>query len=292
MILIRLKGGLGNQMFQYAFARGMSKRLNTEFKMDCSLLLDRARAEQVVYRDYDLDIFKLKTHFIVHSWILRVIYKFPFTATGRIVRKLVSLKKSYQKEKHFHFDKDLIENPKNSALYDGWWQSRRYWENVENELRKELDFVHPILESSLPLLESIKSTNSVCLNVRRTDFVNNPTLNATNLQYFQKAVDKIASLVKNPHFFIFSDDLEWCKNHLVFEYPSEIISHNEKGKKFGNYLRLMSSCKHFIIPNSSFAWWAVWLSNKSSQHVIAPENWFNDGDFDTSDLIPSNWIRI
>ena len=102
----------------------------------------------------------------------------------------------------------------------------------------------------------------------------------------------MAELVDQPYFFVFSDDVEWCKQHLKLDHPTVVVSHKHKGYKFGNYWQLMIACKHYIIPNSSYAWWAVWLNSNANKHVIAPNNWFNEGDYDTSDLVPASWIRM
>jgi hypothetical protein len=108
--------------------------------------------------------------------------------------------------------------------------------------------------------------------------------------YIMRAVDIIESKIENPTYFIFSDDVEWCKENIHLK-NMKIVDHSYAGEKFNYYLQLMISCKHFIIPNSSFAWWSAWLNTNSDKIVIAPKNWFNV-DIDTSDLIPDNWIRI
>ena len=292
MITIRLKGGLGNQMFQYAFAKGIAHSLNTDFQIDCSLLLDRARGKDMVYRDYDLDILNVRENFSIRPSNLRMLYKIHSSKVGKVMRGRILSGKSYIKEKHFHVDQDLLKNLIDGALYDGWWQSPQYFSHIEKELRE--DFVLKIqpLESSVSILDRIKRVNSVCLNVRRTDFVANKTLNTTNQKYFIEAASHMASLVESPVFFIFSDDIDWCRENIKLDYPFEIVDHEMKGFKFSNYMRLMISCHHFIIPNSSFAWWAAWLNEELDKKVIAPQTWFNDTTINTNDLVPKSWIRL
>lgn len=292
MIHIRLKGGMGNQMFQYAFALGQATRLKTSLKVDCSALLDRARGKDFVYRDYDLDIFKLQADFAMDPARLRTIYKLRFSKISRWIKAYAQRGLKLEKEKHFHVDSTLISDPLDDVVYDGWWQGEKYFENVKKEVREAFSFKQGILPESRELHEKIMSTNSVCLNVRRTDFLTTPTLNATNLEYFLEAAKQMGEMIEAPHFFIFSDDIEWCAENIVLDYPIDIVSHEVKGWKFGNYLQLMKSCKNFIIPNSSFAWWAVWLNENQDRKVIAPKNWFNEGDFNTSDLVPEEWLRI
>lgn len=292
MIIIRLKGGMGNQMFQYAFAKSMAAKLQTTLEIDCSLLLDRARGDEHVYRDYDLTIFKLKETFTLNLFMLRLLFSLRSSKLGKLVRKVMATGLSYEKERHFHVDKDLIESPKDNTLYEGWWQSEQYFEPIKKDVRKAFTFRTPLLVISEAILSRIKSTNSVCLNVRRTDFLTTPELNATGREYFLNAANAMSGLVENPHFFVFSDDVVWCKENIILDHPVEIVEHDHKGHKFGNYLQLMKSCKHFIIPNSSFAWWAVWLNENPERKVIAPKNWFNGNKYDTSDLVPDDWIRM
>jgi len=136
----------------------------------------------------------------------------------------------------------------------------------------------------------------VCLNVRRGDFV---SIRITSQQhgvceadYFSRAVNIIGEKENNPHLFIFSDDIEWCRANLRFEYPSTIVDHAYAGKKFGQYLQLMSMCQHYIIPNSSFGWWAAWLCSNPGKIVVTPQRWYQNPQMDTQYLIPDSWIRI
>lgn len=292
MITIRLKGGMGNQMFQYAFAKGLAKTLNTDVKIDCSLLLDRSRGKDYIYRNYDLSIFNVEENFSIQPSFLRTIYKLKFSKLRKFITSQVAKGKVIENEKYFHTDENLIINPTDNAIYDGWWQSVRYFDNVKEELKNDFSFKTTTLPESKELYNRIQNTNSICLNVRRTDFLTNPELNSTNLDYFLRAAKKMGELVNNPHFYIFSDDTKWCEENILLDYPVEVIQHTHKGAKFGNYMQLMITCKHFIIPNSSYAWWAVWLNTNEDKHIIAPKNWFNEGDYDTKGLVPTNWIRM
>lgn len=292
MVIVRLKGGMGNQMFQYAFGKRMAHVLDTELQLDLSLLLDRARGADHVYRDFDLTIFQLQPTFYINPSFLRLLYKTKSSKICKLTRKWAQKGKNYLKEPHFHIVEELLKQPKNNTIYEGWWQGEGYFADIAADIRKDFRFVHPLLEVSKPLLESIQNTNSICLNVRRTDFLKVSNLNTTNKDYFLNAAKKMAANIKNPHFFIFSDDVEWCAENLNLQHPTTLVSHAHKGIKFGNYMQLMKACKHFIIPNSSFAWWAVWLCEYENKQVIAPKNWFNDTEYDTSDLVPAEWVRM
>lgn len=292
LVTIRLKAGMGNQMFQYAFGLRAARSLGVDLRIDLSLLLDRARGENHVYRDYDLTIFNVPHDFSINPTVLRTLYKTKSSKVCKLTRRWLELGKNYIKEPHFHVSKDILANPIDNTIYEGWWQSEQYFTEIADEVREKFSFVHPILNESEDLLMRIENSNSICLNVRRTDFLKTEDLNTTNRDYFRKAADRVAARTENPHFYIFSDDVEWCAENLKLPYDTSLVDHRHKGIKFGNYMQLMKACKHFIIPNSSFAWWAVWLNENKSKRVIAPAKWFNNREHDTSDLVPKAWERM
>jgi len=291
MIIVRLKGGMGNQMFQYAFGRRIADLHQTQLKLDLSMLLDRNKGD-FVYRDYDLSIFNIQPEFVIDPSLLRFLFKIKSKYTSRIVSKLSVGSKNYIKEKHFHVVEDVLQHPPNNTIYEGWWQSEQYFKSISKDIRKDFFFKQDILSDSLSLYHDIKNTNAVCLNVRRTDFLKIDALNTTNLDYFLRSAKYMGEQLTNPVFYIFSDDVEWCIQNIKLEYPVRIVNHEHKGEKFSNYLQLMIACQHFIIPNSSFAWWAVWLNENPSKIVVAPQNWFADPQFNTKDIVPKNWIRL
>ncbi|RME93924.1 MAG: alpha-1,2-fucosyltransferase [Bacteroidetes bacterium] len=164
---------------------------------------------------------------------------------------------------------------------------------MAQELRQDFQFRDPLTGTTAELGTEMATTQAVCLNVRRTDFLQTAMLNTTNLAYFERAIAYMCQVVEKPHFYVFSDDVAWCEANLkVVGYPLTVVSHRHKGRKFSDYLQLMSLCRHYIIPNSSFAWWATWLNPRPEQIVVAPKNWFSDPTIDTSDLIPQEWIRL
>lgn len=291
MVLIKLKGGLGNQMFQYAFGMQVAQTLDTELKLDCTSLLNRNKGD-FVYRDFDLSIFNITAKHQVNHNLLKFASDLKISRLTKWIGSRVGSNLTLLKEPHFHVYEPYIEEPQDHAVYEGWFQSHRYYVAVEEQLRQEFSFRDPVIAHSRSLLQDIGSTNAICLNVRRTDFLKVDALNTTNLDYFLSGAAKMTELVDNPHFYIFSDDVAWCREHIRLDHPITIVDHSHKGHKFGNYLQLMSKCKHFIIPNSSFAYWAVWLSNQKNQHVIAPKRWFADEQYDTSDLQRKEWILM
>jgi hypothetical protein len=257
---MKLMGGLGNQMFQYALGKKLSIQHNTK------LCLDISSFDSDKLRIYDLDIFKN-----IHEETI-------YSQSGLIIR-----------ESQFKFSPSILGI--SDGYLDGYWQTYKYFDDIKNIIKNDFKFKNEILDNSREILNDIKNKNSVLINIRRTDYLTKSNFhNFIGTDYVMKAVEIIESKILEPHYFIFSDDIEWCKENIKLENMT-IVDHSHKGYKFDNYLQLMIECKNFIIPNSSFAWWAAWLSNNEDKNVIAPIKWFEVG-IDTSDLIPKNWIRI
>jgi hypothetical protein len=285
-------GGLGNQMFQYALAKSMALHLKTTFKLDLEFLLDRTLRENFVYRNYDLDIFDLDVEFASKKETLPFFFK-PKNKLDYVYKKAKRLiiPYDYYNEPHFHFDPSVYSLSGN-IYFEGYWQSPRYFDCIDEDLRKDFTLKFPIADSSLTLEKLIHQSNAVCVNVRRADFLNNDFHGVCDMDYFEPAIRLMAKHINNPHFFIFSDEPDWCLKNFKMPFNFTFVGHEHAGNKFSAYLQLMAACKHFIIPNSSFAWWAVWLSGFVDKIVIAPKTWFNDSKWDTRDLIPDKWIRI
>jgi hypothetical protein len=145
------------------------------------------------------------------------------------------------------------------------------------------------------MIEEIQDVQSVAVHVRRGDYITNPnnfaSLGLCPLEYYEDANDFIEQHVKNPHFFIFTDDPEWAREHMKFSGPTKVVDHN-LGKADYEDLRLMTHCRHFIIANSSFSWWGAWLASNPDKIVIAPKTWFMTDSFPPEDRIPGGWIRL
>jgi hypothetical protein len=190
---------------------------------------------------------------------------------------------------HLHkIEPELIErsltSDSDNIYIDGYWQSPKYFDNTSDYFK---NFKYPIKKESSELMHDIINSNSIMINIRRTDFVNNDFSGCFGRDYIDKSLLNFKEI--DYKIFIFSDDIEWCEENL--SDLGTIVSHDHKGYKFSNYLQLMSLCKFFIIPNSSFAWWSAYLSN-SSKMVCYPENWILNYHKKIEDLFPENWIKI
>jgi hypothetical protein len=278
MIIVKLIGGMGNQMFQYAFARALSLKTNTEFKIDLSFLKIKDSGSNYVHRDFDLDIFNIPENIISETQI----------NNSHIIREQI-----------FSYSQNIVDDIKQKIdvdLYlDGYWQSYKYFEEFEIQIKKDFEFKN-LIENNKDIdvknmINDIMGSNSVMVNIRRTDYLNNDFHGVMGVEYINKASKIIDSRINNPRYFVFSDDIEWCEENVKLD-NMVIVNHEYKGDRFDLYLQLMKSCKHFIIPNSTFAWWSAWLGDNKNKIVISPKSWFTNDSINTNDLIPSNWIRI
>lgn len=297
MVITQLLGGMGNQMFQYALGKHLALLNGSELKLDTSILLNWTPGKHAVNRGFDLDIFNLVPVFASAGEIKKY-HTDGFPVMDKVIFKIREKLGANRmtKEKYFHFDPAVLE-VKGDIYLAGTWQSYKYFEAIEAGIRKDFEFKLPLSEAAAALTQEIRDVNSVCLNVRRTDYV---TVAATSsimapvsIDYYKKALQKMQELRGDFNVFVFSDDVEWCRNNLSFiTQPVSFVDHNYAGKKFGDYLQLMKACKHYIIPNSTFAWWGAWLNEDVFKTVITPQAWFNDNTINTGDLIPDPWIKL
>lgn len=291
MIISNIIGGLGNQMFQYATGKAIAIRSRQKLKLDTTSF------EHYKLRSYELDVFNIDTELASIEEINHLKYNEPsiIEKIKIILRKRsLPLKNRYYKEKDFHFDPEIL-NLKESIYLDGYWQSEKYFIAYKDILIKEFTPKKEISHQSNLFLRMMQATVSVSIHIRRGDYVSNPTTNSfhgtCDLDYYKNAVSFITNKIDHPHFFIFSDDLIWAKEHLDFidnitfiELDEYVPDHEE--------MYLMSLCKHNIIGNSSFSWWGAWLNQNSNKIIISPKKWFNDQTINTNDLIPNSWIRL
>jgi hypothetical protein len=294
MIIVKLMGGLGNQMFQYAAARRLAEINQTNMAMDLGFLADRTPRENFVYRDYQLNLFNIEENIAdpdVSAFFSGKQTGIFQTCRARVKSSYLIGRPAHIEEPHFHFFPELLNAPKNAYL-DGYWQSEKYFKDIEPIVRKEFTFKNPLHERCKELAQSIQSGNSVCINVRRGDFITNPTHGTMSNQYYQDGIDTLTDKISSPAIFIFSDDVLWCKQNMQFNHPIFFVDHDYAGEKFEDYLQLMTLCKYFVIANSTFSWWAAWLCSFPEKIIVAPKQWFQADQHDTRDVIPAEWIRL
>ncbi|MFN8345856.1 MAG: alpha-1,2-fucosyltransferase [Spirosomataceae bacterium] len=286
MIIVKLSGGLGNQLFQYALGRHLAILNRTELKLDASQL---EKPHQWPYRTFGLGEFNIAATKATKSEIKQLI------GQRNLFRRLGELwgnrSSAYIKEPHFHFYESVLSRKDNLYL-DGYWQSEKYFLPVADLLRNDLTLKLPLSDRGQLIDKSIAQCTSVSVHVRRGDYLTrskaNRYLRPCGLEYYHKAVDYLSQKLENPVFFVFSDDPVWAKEHLVFPFPTHHVQANAAHED----LVLMASCRHHIIANSTFSWWGAWLNPDPDKIVIAPQKWFSAERLDTCDLLPVSWIRL
>lgn len=293
MIIVKLQGGLGNQLFQYAFARGVSSKLKTDFRLDQAPFHTYYKLHK-----YSLDHFNVQENpargldFYGFVWIRRHARTFSFILR-HILRNKTALIPFFYPEKGQRFDPDVF--LKNNRYFDGYWNTEKYFTDIKGELQKEIAMKCPLSPYSQGISDAIKASNAISLHVRRADYVSNKKVQESfgicSMEYYQAAIAHIAVKVPSPHFFIFSDDHAWAsENFRSLPYPVTCVS-NTADKNYED-LTLMSQCKHNIIANSTFSWWGAWLNKNPLKIVVAPKTWFISKNFDTSDVVPESWLRM
>ncbi|PJA89806.1 MAG: alpha-1,2-fucosyltransferase [Candidatus Magasanikbacteria bacterium CG_4_9_14_3_um_filter_32_9] len=283
MIIIKLKGGLGNQLFQYSFGRLLAFKRNEELFLDKDIL----GAKKDSYRQFGLKHFNITGNVATPEEIKKT--KYPFGIFSKVWR---GFKGKILKIHNIGWNPRVLDSKK--SYFDGYWQSYKYPDTIRKILLKELTLKIPIENKYSKILEKINNPNSISLHIRRGDYINDPKTskvhNICDLDYYTRAVKDLADKLDNPIFFIFSDDIEWVKENLKIDFPMIFVS----GSGIEDYeeLILMSKCKHNIIANSSFSWWGAWFNSNEDKIVIAPKKWNNDHPEKFKDLIPESWIKI
>jgi len=267
MIIINLTGGLGNQMFQYAFGRYLSLKNKTELKYHFTNALFN------IQRSYELDVFNIKAKPATDK-DLKKLGVFKNRIVNRILylideRLKIRLNKNTITDRPPHkLDLSLF-NSKNDYYLQGYWPNTSYLNQIERVIRKDFTFKKKLDQRNKNILSLIKKTNSISVHVRRTDYITNKRNKHKfiGFDYYKKSVDGIVKQINNPVFFIFSDDITWCTKNFKFSYPMHFFDHNQ-GKNSYKDMLLMSNCRHNIIANSTFSWWASWLNINDNKIVI------------------------
>lgn len=271
MNTVRLMGGLGNQMFQYAFGVLLGK--NTKY--DISWFDESKGNPDITPREYELNFWNINP---------KLINKDPGKLFGFIRIK----------QKHVFEYPCNIYNPKllksKNCIFEGYFQVARYYEPIRNILLKDFVPKNKPNSKNQKMLDLIQSSTSISIHVRRGDYIKLQHIHGLcDLEYYKKSIEYITKHVDNPHFFIFSDDIQWVKDNLKLDYPCEFIYFNH-GRDSAWDMWLMANCKHNIIANSSFSWWGAWLNQNTDKIVIAPKHWKADGS--KTDIVPTNWKRM
>jgi len=286
MIITKITGGLGNQMFQYAIAKAIANKKSDILKLDISFY------PKQILRKYELNKFNIKGEIATNDEVIGLAGNENFWF--KVKRKLglnAERPKSYFAEKWIaRFDNAVFDFEKDIYL-EGYWQNEEYFRDIRGEILKDFTLKSDISDEANFFLKDIKNSQSVSLHVRRGDYVQNIHTNSVhgtcNLEYYQKATKYIEENVEKPTFYIFSDDIAWCKENFRILRNKVFVDNT---KSAFDDLELMKNCKHNIIANSTFSWWGAWLNENDKKIVLAPKVWWVSRE--NKNLALENWIKI
>jgi hypothetical protein len=285
MKIVKFLGGLGNQMFQFAFYLSLKQH----FK--------KIKADLAGFEDYNLHHgFELEKVFPIHlekasPFELRIYGQEKRDWVTRKLRRIYGTKKAWYPERaEFGFDPSIYQDP-SPRYFWGYWQHHLYLQGISRQLRKSFKFKNELDGENLAVGQMARTTPSISVHVRRGDYLENELLgNICDRGYYLNAIEKLKEKVENPRFIVFSNDIIWCRNNLPFS--EAIFVDWNQGKNSYKDMQLMSLCQHHIIANSSFSWWGSWLNPNKDKIIVSPKNWVNTPGVDTSGLIHPQWITL
>lgn len=256
ILYVYLQGGLGNQMFQYAAGLSSLKEYPhfTDLRLDCSFYKNQERkviVNGLTGRGYDLDLLNIKYNIVEEA-------------------------------------------PEGATMLQGWFQNIKEFENVVDDVREQFKFSFKFSDKIEQLHKEIKSkSNSVSVHVRRGDFINNPTAYSfnehMNQEYYQKAISILEQSYDDISYYVFSEDIEWCKNNIQIENNNIVFVDEEySGDRDSGHMYLMQACNNHIIANSTYSWWGSFLAD--SKITIGPKKW--NCESSESDIMLNNWIKL
>lgn len=293
MIVTSITSGLGNQMFQYAAGHALARRLGVQLGLDVSFYKTNR------YRPLELCRFTLSGRLLSTATQLQLEVdlrkgsRHPLRRAARQVTRCLPLR-------HFTCCSDVGQAIADSywqagdfTALCGYWQNEAYFKDAADELRREFTFRHSPSVDNQSLLNRIRALPAaVCVHVRRGDYLTGKeVLSAAGVEYYVAALRHLGERVPEAHCFVFSDDPDWVRQHLPVAASSTFVTHNN-GHNDPEDLRLMMACRHFVIANSTFSWWAPWLSTYEDSVVVAPAKWFSVSHPVESVIVPDRWIRL
>ena len=290
MNIVRITSGLGNQMFQYAFHRALKANV-PDTKIDVSEFRHRRH-----HNGYELErVFGIVPDHASRrecdsladqskdllSELRRRWLGVKLNCTGTLIR---------ESELGAWFHPELL--TMRNGYFQGFWQTERYFLSVARSLRAELTFKQPLDDGNRRIAEDIGSCNAVSIHVRRGDYVKKRRLETVGSvcspRYYRNAIDHVGAHVRQPRFFVFSDDAAWVRENVKVDNAVHVDINT--GRASFRDMQLMSLCKHNIIANSSFSWWGAWLNAHPGKLVLAPDVWLRGES--TPDVVPGSWLRI
>jgi len=284
-VYLRLMGGLGNQLFQYAAGRSLADKLGVELVLD-----DRYLVRKSNHTGFALDVFNIRARLMNSAE--RQLFSEGKIRLARWCKKIVRPWGEVFWETQFNFD-PALNTLQAGHLLIGFWQTEDYIHN-KHQVRLDLKLKAPLGSPAEKMCTVINTVESVALHVRRGDYLNDKKTikryGICNQSYYQSAIGLILERKPMAQFFVFSDDPDWVKAHLRLPPQCTFVSAPHITAE--EDLVLMSQCKHQIIANSTFSWWAGWLNSNCDKIVTCPTPWFDDTIMAAQDLLPDSWHQI
>jgi Glycosyl transferase family 11 len=294
IVAIDIRGGLGNQLFEYSTARSLADILRADLILDCSDARDRPIL---------LDQLQVRAKFL-HSRaeIRKTWLNLPGTVGRKISKGVQLLLPNFvsidgqrfcvvEEPSTRIFEKTLTER-RGRVYLRGYWQSYRYFEDNRRAIEQDLRAKAFSRQINLDWIQRIRSApHSVCVHIRRGDYlIRQDTFGLCGVKYYRDAMLLISSQIREPAFFVFSDDIEWCRANLEAQNLTYVDANG--ADQAVEELELMRTCCHHVIANSTMSWWAAWLAHSPGQIVVAPDPWFISGGPPECDLLPRHWLRL
>lgn len=304
-IIIKIAGGLGNQLFQYAIGRFLSLQNNTELVLDTSFFKDDRLYDRMfllnqfnIKADYLSDVDFIKSKNLFTKRILKY-YKKAEKIFGIDKRHFIDEPLFMENEHLSHrnylnggpynsFSADVLNNKNKFIIIDGYWQSEKYFKSIESIIREDLKIIKPLPSDIQVIADNLRNKNSVCIGIRQySDSPASASHFKLTSDYYKKAIELISEQINNPEFFVFTLEKQWVVDNIKTDFPLTIIEPADSNETAYIDLYLMSQCNHFIIANSTYHWWGAWLSENKDKIVIAPERgWGNEC------AVPDEWIKL
>lgn len=275
MKVIKFQGGLGNQMFQYAMYLALKKQ------HPLSVFLFDVDGSIGCHNGFELpQLFPLVSR-NKSTWYIKLRHRMPF-----LFKRITTLRQPQS----LTFYPEFLSKKNGCYIYEGFWQSEMYFEKVKKVVTHHFEFDTKLLNSHTSELSRslFNDGKSVSVHIRRGDYLEEPFRLTCNLEYYKKAISYIKEKVNDPHFYFFSDDIEWVEENFP-GLNATFVNWNRSQDSWQD-MYLMSLCKHNIVANSSFSWWGAWLNKNDSKIVVAPSLWFKDGS--KHDIQPKSWHLI
>lgn len=287
MIVARIEGGLGNQLFQYAFGTQLATQNGTELVLDLSSYASKPE------HGYMLDRFSISARELRSDERTRIPGRYRrgkrsllqvFSFGGNELRRI--------RERPFGFAEEYLLAPDNSYLV-GYWQSKRFFRDVTSSIREQFRPASRMSRETSKIRDRMLSSSSIGIHLRRGDYITNQPMAARNLSlnYYRDCV--VSQLQRRPdsEVFVFSNDIDWCRTHLDLPCPVHFVEHTNNATA-NEDLWLMTAAECLVIANSTFSWWGAFLGERTERSIFAPKSWFHPNTMNDRDINCEDWILV